>query len=742
MNPLLRLFWNITFPFSLLNVYHYPIVDNENQTTNAIQKTVSIASENPEIICEFSEFRINYNCFTYVELYCTVKSAGSCDASELLYVATDIDLNGDGKTDRRASSDFPVEWQGYWFYDSADETHKTYIKPRKYLSGDFIKLPKFESYQSNQINLVNWTVNNQCGNSATCVQEFSTPDKKPPRPVTKPIITASFDYNSYDTIDRSFRLEYLAKNFNVHSSDECTSEENLLFTFWNIPPQTISKTVYGKVINVSVSHYFDNSGGLAAFPIDSNDTEQLNIVKAYNKGTELSTGNGFIQLWKPEVKSSARIYNSVVYKINKHLLTDTFEMMTVWDENMNEDFAWTHLKLVHHTRPIEPKIFIGKVVNLLGNGIHGAHISQEPEVNNIPVFSDSTGEFRMNGIHNIEHKFQVSYSPEKAAKININDYLVLKNHLDNVEMITDPYLLIAADINQDRELDENDLHQLLTAITDPENNDNNIWKAIPIQDDLNTSNWSGYKENIETYSIKPLNFIAFQLGDLDLSGFKDEQECATKEIRIYEKVVRKNDIFIAEFKTSPISEITFFQCLLELKDVELIDIISENPHLEYTNIIQDSSSRLILWLNPSTYPISEPIKWSIRFKALKDGTVSNLLRLDQQITGSVYKSGSNCTGNYEYKVLPPLPNEIQLFKNHPNPFVEKTTITYSMPAEADVHIYFTDIVGRNVFQYSASSSKGINELVIDRAQLKHPGTYIYTLKSGDTILSEKMILLR
>ena len=94
-----------------------------------------------------------------------------------------------------------------------------------------------------------------------------------------------------------------------------------------------------------------------------------------------------------------------------------------------------------------------------------------------------------------------------------------------------------------------------------------------------------------------------------------------------------------------------------------------------------------------------------------------------------------------------LPHIITLRQNFPNPFNPNTTISYELPGTVKVDLAIFNIRGqfikslvRQIQQAGSYSTKwdGTNE----SGYYEPSGLYIYRLKTGNTIKSLKMILIR
>lgn len=139
-------------------------------------------------------------------------------------------------------------------------------------------------------------------------------------------------FNETTVLLKNGKAEVLAKDPNKGSFDNCTKNADLLYTFYNYLPQIDDKIVSNGTININTPHYFNDKGGLSAFP--SLDQE---ILDAYE--------NGEIQLWQPQYKSSSRIFSCEDIVQTPNL----FAMVSVWDEKFNTDFAIVNFILKSNT---------------------------------------------------------------------------------------------------------------------------------------------------------------------------------------------------------------------------------------------------------------------------------------------------------------------------------------------------------------------------------------------------------
>ncbi len=95
----------------------------------------------------------------------------------------------------------------------------------------------------------------------------------------------------------------------------------------------------------------------------------------------------------------------------------------------------------------------------------------------------------------------------------------------------------------------------------------------------------------------------------------------------------------------------------------------------------------------------------------------------------------------------PVPNSFVLNQNHPNPFNPSTTISFSLPVEANVNIKLFNMLGQEVAQITEKDFQAGNHNVEFNASNLSTGAYIYTFEAiggnGANFKStKKMLLLR
>ncbi len=88
------------------------------------------------------------------------------------------------------------------------------------------------------------------------------------------------------------------------------------------------------------------------------------------------------------------------------------------------------------------------------------------------------------------------------------------------------------------------------------------------------------------------------------------------------------------------------------------------------------------------------------------------------------------------------PLSTTLHQNYPNPFSSATTISYTLPAVADVTITVMDLLGRTVRQLVLRTQPAGEYGVLFDATGLPSGAYIYRLEAGDYVETKRMVVVK
>ena len=87
-------------------------------------------------------------------------------------------------------------------------------------------------------------------------------------------------------------------------------------------------------------------------------------------------------------------------------------------------------------------------------------------------------------------------------------------------------------------------------------------------------------------------------------------------------------------------------------------------------------------------------------------------------------------------------NQLIVEQNMPNPWTDRTEISFIVGNKSNVALYITDVTGRIVYKTEKECYPGVNRFKLDRDDLFNNGVYYYTISNGEQSITQKMIIVR
>jgi len=146
------------------------------------------------------------------------------------------------------------------------------------------------------------------------------------------------------------------------------------------------------------------------------------------------------------------------------------------------------------------------------------------------------------------------------------------------------------------------------------------------------------------------------------------------------------------------------------------------------------------------FPFNPPTQvWAFRDTTVTLKTGSNTVILTKN-WGYMWFDYLEVRGDNQYATnldeIVEQPAEYRLYPNYPNPFNPSTTIKFEIPTADIIRLDVYDVVGRLVKTLiNQRLSRGLHEVTFDATGLS-TGVYIYRLKSTESTLSSKMLLVK
>jgi large repetitive protein len=358
------------------------------------------------------------------------------------------------------------------------------------------------------------------------------------------------------------------------------------------------------------------------------------------------------------------------------------------------------------------------------------------------------GSYKLSGLKNDDYLNGVSTL----------DLVVIQRHILGIEKIKSPYLMIAADINNDKKITASDLVELRKLIlgSNDKFSNNTSWrfidKGFTFPDPSNPLNG----EVKETYDITQLaadmniDFVAVKTGDVNGSAIAnvtsnnaENRSNNTLNLATEAKAFAKGETFTMDLNTENATSLSGLQftlkfnpAMVELKDINGLDIDLNDNNLGMTRI--NDGIITFSWNKDNSVDVSQLLK--LTFLAKQDGNTSDLLNINSALTKAEAYNQDLDVMNIAIRSVAS-ENGFDLYQNTPNPFSATTSISFTIPQASNVNFKIYDVTGKVLKLINKDYTAGTHTITIDKTQLGQSGVLYYQLKAGQNIATKKMVVI-
>lgn len=345
------------------------------------------------------------------------------------------------------------------------------------------------------------------------------------------------------------------------------------------------------------------------------------------------------------------------------------------------------------------------------------------------------------------------------------DLIRLLQHTAEINPLTEPYDLIAADVTCDAFIDNEDLAELFGMVLTGNSSFANCpaWTFIPEGYPFpDPGNPFGHPTSVsvaleEGESFMNLNFYGIKKGDLTRDADPNNHTVVTQDSLIFllnNGFANMGEIVELEFSPMEFEALLGFQFAVQLDPsvFQFLDITEVTlPGAASFGVAEPSPGTLrIIWFSPTgagvTKPPLQPV-FKMRLMTLQDAADwSQYVILDpEEMTPEAYEETFGPALPLTLRFDPYTStkelgkNTIQLFQNQPNPFAEMTTIAFSLPRATRAQLIVHNQLGQVIWAEEKEYGAGLHSQMV---QLPEAGLYYYTLRTNEGELTKKMICTR
>ena len=557
---------------------------------------------------------------------------------------------------------------------------------------------------------IKWTISDGCGNEATCEYEFEVKDCKAPTIVCNNGLSVN--------IMPTDMVQMWAIDFLKYAEDNCT------------PPTPNHANPNKLVFGVR------KAGSGNGFPLDANGDP---ITSVTFDCSELGTQN--VELWSVDLAGNA-----------------DFCVATI-DVQDNSGFCGS-----------DNLTIAGALKTEMDEGVEDANVNLQgtlPGGTTTSTFdmTDDQGAYLFPSV--LPPASNYTLTPTKDDNplngVSTYDLVLITRHILGLEPLNSPYKMIAADANKSNSITTFDVVEIRKLILGIYNDfpANTSWRFVdaaydfPVPDNPWSTQFPETKSvvDVQTHQLND-DFVGVKIGDVNNTVIAnslittDDRSGGTLLFDVDDRRVKAGETFTVTFKAA--EKVRGYQFTMTFDGLKVVDVVPGN-HMSAGNFgIFERALTTSMDVPPSA--AGETMTFSVTFRAEKAGKLSEMLGVSSRITrAEAYQERND--GNYSNylnlldvalrfnngKTSAVSGVGFELYQNQPNPFVNRTAITFHLPEAAEATVTVRDETGRLMWTQKGDYAKGYNTVTLDRALLNTTGVLYYTVETAQHAATKMMI---
>jgi hypothetical protein len=437
----------------------------------------------------------------------------------------------------------------------------------------------------------------------------------------------------------------------------------------------------------------------------------------------------------------------------------------VWDEADNFDFCRTYVNVQDGSGNVcdDAKSVGGSISGNIATT--DAQPVENVIVNNItsaylPAFKTAAlGQYAFFNLPlNVNYSIKPGRNDQPTNGVTTIDLLKIQRHIIGLEPITDPYTIVAADINNDKQVTAVDLIELRKLILNinSEFSNNTSWRFAPKSFKFNPAKPFDFSEQLDITNLTSdeLNrdFIGIKIGDINntvtahsLQGMEARSENKPLTLEVNDAYLHPGESVTLNVTSRDFGSIQSIQFTLSHPDLTVVSVDGKVLDIDQRNFGFFNEITTASWNQASVRPViaQEQTLFTITLKAKKSLKLSEKLSINSKLTMAEAFNGKEVMGvhlgfGHDKQIV----DQYALNQNSPNPFTSTTNITFDLPRDEAITMSITDLMGRIVLKQKMNGLKGTNTMKLDQRSLAGNGIYYYTLEAKNYSETKKLILMK
>ncbi|NNF36555.1 MAG: hypothetical protein HKN68_20805, partial [Saprospiraceae bacterium] len=337
------------------------------------------------------------------------------------------------------------------------------------------------------------------------------------------------------------------------------------------------------------------------------------------------------------------------------------------------------------------------------------------------------------------------------------DIVHIQRHILGIKEITDPYLLVAGDVNGSGSITATDIIELRKLIlghydTFP---NNTSWRFVDATYEYTDPLAPWDEEAPQSYRIPELissmdiDFIGMKVGDIsgDASANGREMNEGNRSevstwISLKDRYLLKGETSIIEVRSDEGADWKGLQMEMQLNGIEIAGLGSDHLEINEGHYRIDGD-KLILSINDEAELVTEGSIFYVEVEAKESGYISEMISLsEERLVSEVYVGATAEVIPVEIRWEDASAGTFIVSQNIPNPWSELTRLDFSIPRDGEVKLIIRDVSGKQLKVIDDNYRAGNNSIQIRGDEIRATGVLLYEVYYGGERISGRMIKVK
>lgn len=358
----------------------------------------------------------------------------------------------------------------------------------------------------------------------------------------------------------------------------------------------------------------------------------------------------------------------------------------------------------------------------------------------LSVTTDDQGQFEISPMAaGCNYKLTPVLDGPVKSGVNTLDALLVAGQLDNIQPLSSPYKLLAADVDKSGSLTYTDVMNIVKVAIGVQDDfpNNATWQFIPqnyvFPDPLNP--WSASVPPSLTFCLTgdidfDPDFVAIKSGDVNgsastsdfASPTDDRSEDGAVVFQANDQVFSSGQEIRVDIITPDLANLAAFQFTLDFDPAYLsyAGIESDLVPVDFIGEMQENlltaSWHSATMLDPNIQVKNLRLRaFTLVFNSLQKGVLSEVLQMNSAVADAeAYTRGlQTLPASLEFMQNPAGKNTPAFLSVRPNPVTDRFTAAYYLPEGGETTLRLTDATGRVLQTVQVNRDRGYNETEFD-----------------------------